>query len=75
MNAENNGSGMTIRPRVKVPSDVSKMMPARNPRDLPPMCAPRRNVTPTHAVTASALGKRAANSLMPKAFIETAIVQ
>ena len=75
MNAENMGSGMTIRPRVKVPSDVSKMMPARNPRHVPPICAPMRNVTPTQNVTASALGTRAANSLTPKIFIEAARAQ
>ena len=75
MNAENMGSGMTIRPRVKVPSDVSKMMPARNPRHLPPIWTPIKNVTPTQKVTANALGTRAANSLTPKIFIDAARAQ
>ena len=69
------GSGMTIRPRVNTPSDESRIAPAKNPRQVPPIRAPRRNVTATQATVARAEGSRAANSFTPKTFIEAAIVQ
>ena len=57
MNAENMGSGMTIRPRVKVPSDVSKDDARQKPAPCSlPICVANENVTPTQAVTANALG-------------------
>ena len=66
---------MTIRPRVNVPSEVSRTIPASKPREMPPISRPIKKVTATQATTAKAFGKRAANSFTPKSFIEAASAQ
>ena len=75
MRAANIGSGMTMRPRVKRPREVSRIAPARNPRHAPPIRDPIRNVTATKSVVARAEGSRAAKAFTPKILIEAAIVQ
>ncbi len=75
MRAQKTGSGMTMRASVAVPRNVSSTTPATNPRLAPPINPPMAKAASTQAVTPSAFGKRAANSVTPKIRNELAIIQ